>query len=50
MPTCPVCKMEVDANVEWQTSHEGATYHFCAAACQRAFERNPQRFLVPRVT
>jgi len=42
----PVCEMEVDvATARFKTEHEGETYYFCAAGCQRAFEANPQAFL-----
>jgi YHS domain-containing protein len=26
-------------------AYEGATYYFCAAGCQRQFEKNPVAFL-----
>ncbi|HLU30693.1 MAG TPA: XdhC family protein [Acidimicrobiia bacterium] len=42
----PVCEMTVDiATAQFKTEHEGKTYYFCAAGCQRAFEANPEAFL-----
>lgn len=42
----PVCEMTVDvATAKFVTEHEGTTYYFCAAGCQRAFEANPDNFL-----
>lgn len=42
----PVCEMTVDiATARFVTEHEGTTYYFCAAGCQRAFEANPENFL-----
>ena len=42
----PVCEMTVDvARARFVTEHEGRTYYFCAAGCQRAFEANPDAFL-----
>ncbi|MEX2654602.1 MAG: XdhC family protein [Acidimicrobiia bacterium] len=42
----PVCEMTVDvATARFVTEHEGTTYYFCAAGCQRAFEANPESFL-----
>jgi xanthine dehydrogenase accessory factor len=42
----PVCEMTVDiATAKFVSEHEGTTYYFCAAGCQRAFEANPASFL-----
>lgn len=42
----PVCEMTVDiATARFTTEHEGTTYYFCAAGCQRAFEADPAAFL-----
>ncbi len=42
----PVCGMTVDVDTAHYTSeHEGTTYYFCAAGCQRAFEADPESFL-----
>ncbi len=42
----PVCGMTVDvASSHHRLDHEGATYHFCAAGCLRAFESNPDDYL-----
>ena len=46
--TCPVCKMAVtDTFATPRTTHAGTTYLFCSEACQRAFERRPERFAAP---
>jgi Cu+-exporting ATPase len=42
----PVCGMEVDpATARFSAEHEGATFWFCAAGCQRRFEEDPTRYL-----
>jgi xanthine dehydrogenase accessory factor len=43
----PVCGMTVDvATTHHRYSLGGVTYYFCAAGCQREFEKNPTAFLV----
>ena len=38
--------MTVDPATASRTSeHEGQTYYFCAPACKKAFEANPQQYL-----
>ncbi len=42
----PVCQMTVDvATARFVSEHEGTTYYFCAAGCQRAFEADPASFI-----
>ena len=42
----PVCGMEVDEKKAAATAtHEGKTYHFCAAGCKNSFEKAPQKYL-----
>ncbi len=42
----PVCYMLVDtASAKYLTDYQGQTYYFCAPACKRSFEKNPQPFL-----
>lgn len=42
----PVCEMVVDvATAHFSTEHDGTTYYFCAAGCQRAFESDPASFV-----
>jgi xanthine dehydrogenase accessory factor len=39
----PVCGMSVQVGTaRHKTEHEGRVYYFCAASCQRAFEKDPQ--------
>ena len=41
----PVCGMEVDEKkAVARTSYKGRTYYFCAEACKRAFEKNPEKY------
>jgi xanthine dehydrogenase accessory factor len=41
----PVCHMTVDAgSTHHRAEHQGTTYFFCAAACQREFEADPARY------
>lgn len=42
----PVCGMEVVPEKAAATSsHEGATYYFCALSCKEAFDKEPERYL-----
>lgn len=42
----PVCGMEVDpAKAAAKVEYKGKTYYFCAAACKKAFEKDPERYL-----
>jgi Cu+-exporting ATPase len=42
----PVCGMLVDpATTEWHSTHDGTTYHFCAAGCKQAFDADPARYV-----
>lgn len=48
MATDPVCHMKVDEKKAAATyQHKGVTYYFCAAGCQRAFEKDPEKYLKP---
>jgi YHS domain-containing protein len=41
----PVCEMEVEEKKAAATStYQGKTYYFCAEACKRAFEKNPEMY------
>jgi YHS domain-containing protein len=41
----PVCGMKVDPNKsDIMTTYEGQEYYFCAEACRREFEDNPERY------
>ncbi len=45
--TDPVCGMTVDpAHAAATTEHGGKTFHFCAAACKRAFDAAPAKYAV----
>ena len=42
----PVCKMEIeDSKAVARSEHQGHTYYFCAVGCQKAFEKEPERYL-----
>ncbi|MEE8472813.1 MAG: YHS domain-containing protein [Dehalococcoidia bacterium] len=42
----PVCEMDVDEKAAAATSeYKGTTYYFCAVGCQRAFEKDPEKYL-----
>lgn len=42
----PVCGMDVDeTKAPAQTTYDGKTYYFCAAACKTAFEADPKKYL-----
>jgi magnesium-transporting ATPase (P-type) len=43
----PVCKMEVKENEAAATSeYKGKKYYFCAIACKKAFDQNPDKYMV----
>ena len=47
MATDPVCKMEVKESKAAATSdYEGKKYYFCAVGCKKAFDQNPDKYLV----
>jgi YHS domain-containing protein len=42
----PVCGMDVEETKAAATSdHEGTTYYFCAQACKKAFDKDPDKYL-----
>ena len=42
----PVCNMEVNEKKAAATSqYKGKTYYFCAVACKKAFDANPEKYL-----
>lgn len=43
----PVCDMLVDiAGAKLTSQYHGETVYFCAAGCKRAFDKDPERYLV----
>ncbi len=45
----PVCGMKVStASSNLVATHKGTRYYFCAAGCQTAFRKNPDKYLKPR--
>ena len=47
MATDPVCKMEVEeSNAAATSDYEGKKYYFCAVGCKKAFDQNPDKYLV----
>lgn len=43
----PICKMEVEEAKAVATSeYKGKTYYFCAMGCKRAFDEDPEKYLV----
>ena len=44
----PVCAMQVQhGNNNLMFTHKMRTYYFCAGACRRAFEADPDKYLNP---
>ena len=42
----PVCGMDVDPETaEWKSEYQGQTYYFCAPGCQRAFQKEPEKYV-----
>lgn len=43
----PVCLMDVDPQTaRWTSQYNGRTYAFCAPACKKAFDRDPQAYAI----
>ena len=43
----PTCKMEVEEKTAVATSeYSGKTYYFCAVGCKKAFDADPERYLI----
>ncbi len=43
----PVCKMEVEESKAAAASeHQGKKYYFCAEGCKKAFDQDPEKYLV----
>ncbi len=42
----PVCKMQVDEKTApAKSEYKGITYYFCAVGCQKAFDKDPEKYL-----
>lgn len=47
----PVCGMNVPhRKTDIVANYQGGIYHFCAEACRRSFEKNPQKYLECKTT
>ena len=43
----PVCKMEIEESTAVATSeYKGKKYYFCATGCKKAFDADPEKYLV----
>jgi YHS domain-containing protein len=43
----PLCKMKVEESKAAATSeYKGKKYHFCAVGCKKAFDRDPEKYIV----
>ena len=40
----PICGMPVDKATSTKTTHEGATYYFCADECLKKFQADPKKY------
>ncbi len=41
-----VCGMTIDSETaQFQSEYKGETYYFCAPACKKAFDADPEKFL-----
>jgi Cu+-exporting ATPase len=42
----PVCGMEVDEKTAaGKSEYQGQTYYFCSAGCQKAFDKDPGKYV-----
>lgn len=43
----PVCGMEVnEETAAGKSEYRGVTYYFCSPGCKRAFDQNPEQYVV----
>jgi YHS domain-containing protein len=43
----PVCKMQVEESKAAAVSeYKGKKYYFCAVGCKKAFDKEPEKYLV----
>ncbi len=43
----PVCGMDVDEKTAaGQSEYKGQKYYFCALGCKKAFDKDPEQFVV----
>lgn len=44
----PVCNMDVDEKMAAaESTYNNKKYYFCSKACQKEFEKNPEKFVKP---
>jgi Cu+-exporting ATPase len=42
-----VCGMDIDpATAAGKSEHDRQTYYFCSLGCKKAFDENPEKYLV----
>lgn len=45
----PVCGMEVTPQTAaGKTDYKGKTYYFCSTADKQAFDKNPEKYVMPQ--
>ena len=45
----PVCGMQIDpCQTKLIADYQNTRFYFCAAGCQKAFEKEPQKYQIPR--
>jgi YHS domain-containing protein len=43
----PVCGMDVDPKTAaGKSEYQGKTYYFCSSGCKKAFDKEPQRYVM----
>ncbi|MDP2964623.1 MAG: YHS domain-containing protein [Pelolinea sp.] len=43
----PVCGMSVDPKqTAYKSDYQGKTYYFCSAGCKKAFDEEPEKYVV----
>ena len=43
----PICGMQVDEKTsQYKTEYKGKNYYFCAPGCKKAFESEPEKYLM----
>lgn len=44
----PVCGMSVNKDVALRSTYQGETYYFCSPLCKSLFEREPEKYALPK--
>lgn len=44
----PVCDMSVNTDAALHSTYQGQTYYFCSPLCKSLFDREPEKYVLPK--